>query len=233
MSFLSEHQLSVSHVLLTHWHGDHTGGVPDLLSPDRDLGLTEDDVYKHTPDAGQQPIHDGQVFSAPGATLRAVHTPGHAADHCCFVLEEEGALFTGDNVLGHGYSVDEDLATYVASLRRMGELGCRVGYPAHGDIIADLPGTIGRYVRHKEDRERMVVGALAKVRDGRPGRGGGVAARGRSVRGLVGEMHGDLPEEMVEKALVPAVSQILDKLAREKRVGFGLVRGVKYWFLMA
>ncbi|EEQ31625.1 metallo-beta-lactamase superfamily protein [Microsporum canis CBS 113480] len=231
---LGKHHLSISHVLLTHWHGDHTGGVPDLLSSDNAVSVSEDDVYKNSPDAGQQPIHDGQVFSVPGATLRAVHTPGHAEDHCCFVLDEENALFTGDNVLGHGYSVEEDLAAYMESLGRMRDCNCTIGYPAHGDVIMDLPKTIRLYIRHIEARESLITRALKKTGSEGRGQGGTVAplSRGRTVADLVFELHGNLPEEIMKMALLPAVGRILEKLAQDKKVGFRIAWGVKHWFLM-
>ena len=67
----------------------------------------------------QKAIADGQVFRVEGATVRAPFTPGHAHDHMCFELEEENALFTGDNVLGHGQSVFEDLGLFTKSLENM------------------------------------------------------------------------------------------------------------------
>src|SRR6266487_1524470 len=87
---LKERKLDISHILLTHWHGDHTGGVPDLISYNPEFASR---VYKNQPDYGQHPIEDGQIFATEGATIRAVFTPGHAVDHMCFVLEEENALF--------------------------------------------------------------------------------------------------------------------------------------------
>ncbi|CBF79145.1 hypothetical protein AN7070.2 [Aspergillus nidulans FGSC A4] len=154
--YLEDHDISISHVLLTHWHKDHTGGVADLLAHDPSII-----VYKHAPDPGQQAIANGQTFKTQGATLRAVLTPGHAVDHMCFLLEEENALFTGDNVLGHGYSVAEDLETYTASLRLMAGLKCSVGYPGHGDAILNLPQTIARYISQRVAREKKIYAILA------------------------------------------------------------------------
>ena len=115
----------------------------------------------------------------------------------CFVLEEEGALFTGDNVLGHGYSVVQDLNTYMKSLRVMAREGCDIGYPAHGAEIEDLPAKMVEYINHKEFRVRQVFAALARSKSeleeiGKAGKGGmtlnqivrkytaavGIAARG-------------------------------------------------------
>jgi glyoxylase-like metal-dependent hydrolase (beta-lactamase superfamily II) len=122
---LDSKSFRLSHVLLTHWHGDHTGGVPDLIRMDPQLSSR---IFKHTPSKHQKPIADGQIFKVEGATVRAVHTPGHSHDHMCFILEEENAMFTGDNVLGHGTSAVELLGTWMSSIKVMGSHNCAVGY---------------------------------------------------------------------------------------------------------
>ncbi|OTA37316.1 hypothetical protein BTJ68_03047 [Hortaea werneckii EXF-2000] len=125
-------------VLLTHWHPDHVGGVGDVRGVCGRVfgkgdgggggggggGGDEVRVFKNQSrpgKEGERGIEDGQVFrTAEGSTtLRAFYCPGHAVDHMAFVLEEEGAVFTGDNVLGHGTAVFEDLAAYMRSLEGM------------------------------------------------------------------------------------------------------------------
>ncbi|KAK4993500.1 hypothetical protein LTR50_000430 [Elasticomyces elasticus] len=120
-------------------HGDHTGGVPDLLRMYLHL---DDSIYKNDPSAAQQHIEDGQVFRVEGATLYAVHTPGHSHDYMSFVLEEEQAIFTGDNVLGHGTSAVEDLGLCMKTLRKLETYYCDIGYPAHGAVIKHLPSKL-------------------------------------------------------------------------------------------
>lgn len=213
---LEERQLDVSHILLTHWHGDHTGGVADLVAYDRKLALR---VYKNQPDCGQNVIGDGQIFRVEGATVRAVFTPGHAVDHMCFVLEEENALFTGDNVLGHGYSVVQDLTTYMESLAQMAAQHCAAGYPAHGAKIDDLPAKMKDYIHHKEFRVQQVFSTLARSKSeleslGRAGRGG------MTLHEIVRSIYGEVPCDVVEKALAPFLTQVLWKLAEDRKVGF-------------
>lgn len=153
--YIEEYDITISHVLLTHWHKDHTGGVADLLVHNPNI-----QIFKHKPEPPQLGIQDGQEFATHGATLRAVLTPGHTTDHTCFVLEEENALFTGDNVLGHGYSVAENLMTYTASLRVMANLRSGVGYPGHGAVITNLPQTMSKYIAQRVMRENQIYGLL-------------------------------------------------------------------------
>ncbi|KAL4812058.1 Metallo-hydrolase/oxidoreductase [Aspergillus spinulosporus] len=207
-AFLKEKNLTIAYILLTHWHGDHAGGVPSLIQYKPEL---ENLVYKNKPDRGQNPIIDGQKFEVEGASVQAVFTPGHAIDHMCFLLEEENALFTGDNVLGHGYSVVQDLAEYMNSLSRMKELGCAVGYPGHGAKIEALAGKLLEYIQHNELRVQQVIKALSW--NGRIG---------MTVPEIVRTIYGEVPMELVENAISPFLLQVLWKLAEERKVGFEL-----------
>lgn len=223
---MQEKEITLSHVLLTHWHGDHTGGVPDLVQYDSNLA---DRIYKNQPDRGQHAIEDGDIFHTEGATIRALYTPGHAVDHMCFVLEEENALFTGDNVLGHGFSVSEDLGQYVQSLRIMEDQHCEKGYPAHGVKIQNLPGKMTEYVRHKVTRERRIYKALVVHKAKTVKAGGGKGSL--TAKELVYSVHGDVPDDIVEMALEPFTTEVLLKLAEDRKVGFELNAGKKKWFL--
>ncbi|KOS19952.1 Beta-lactamase-like protein 2 [Escovopsis weberi] len=220
-STLASRGISLSHVLLTHWHGDHTGGVPDLVRmyPHLERG----GIFKHDPEGIQRGISDGQVFPVEGATVRALHTPGHSEDHMCFVLEEEQAMFTGDNVLGHGTSAVEDLGTFMATLRRMHAQGCRTGYSAHGVAIADLQAKLDAELTAKTRREGQVMRALGEVRS----RGG----KSASVRDIVGEVYGaQLDEETRTLALEPFVAEVLRKLAGDGMVAFEMRGGKRKWY---
>ncbi|KAK3291289.1 beta-lactamase-like protein [Chaetomium fimeti] len=220
---LSKGNFTLSHVLLTHWHGDHTGGVPDLITAYPSLTTA---IYKHTPSKTQQPITDGQIFRVEGATVRAVHAPGHSHDHMCFVLEEENAMFTGDNVLGHGTAAVERLGQWMATLRQMQTHGCARGYPAHGAVIADLPGKINGELMGKMRRERQALQVLQGTRAS-----GGVCKGRMTVRELVTAVYGASTDDGVrELALEPFMDEVLRKLAEDGMVGFDMRGGVKKWF---
>ncbi|KAK4169877.1 putative beta-ketoacyl synthase domain-containing protein [Cladorrhinum sp. PSN259] len=215
--YLDDHDVSISHVLLTHWHGDHTGGLDDLLLHDPDIP-----VYKNKPDPGQRPLQDGQIFYTEGATIRVVLTPGHSEDHACFILEEEKALFTGDAVLGHGYSVAEDLGTYTASLRLMRQLGCVAGYAGHGDVIKNLTRVLDMYIAQRDARERQVCSVLAQALqsqnlDRTP--------RSLTVEDVGVRLYGEgaASSDSFDTAVKPLLDQVLFMLADHGKVGSQLV----------
>jgi hydrolase len=225
-AYLDDHDISISHVLLTHWHGDHTGGLDDLLLHDPDIL-----VHKNKPDPGQLPLQDEQTFAVEGATLRVVLTPGHSEDHACFLLEEDNALFTGDAVLGHGYSVAEDLSSYMASLRLMRRLGCGTGFPGHGDWIRNLPRVLDMYIAQRDARERQVCAALAL--DRRPTAG---IVNGLTVEDVGVRLYGEAARsaDAFDTALRPLLDQVLFMLAEDGKVGSRLVNGgqtqTRRWF---
>lgn len=226
---LNAEHISISHVLLTHWHGDHTGGVPGLLRLYPELATG---IYKNSPDEGQQPIEDSQIISVEGATIKAVHTPGHSHDHMSFILEEENAMFTGDNVLGHGTSAVEVLGDYMDSLRRMRDQECERGYPAHGAVIGDLHAKIQEYLGQKERRERQVLKSLKAMKEAERNRGKQRAKGSTTVKDLVVAVHGEgMDDEVSENVLEPFTGEVLGKLAGDGKVGFEMTGGTKKWFI--
>ncbi|KAI0857548.1 metallo-beta-lactamase superfamily protein [Xylaria cubensis] len=209
---LAEEKTTVQAALLTHWHHDHTQGVPQLLQLVPDAA-----VYKCDPAAGQLDIADGQVFEVDGATLTAVHTPGHTTDHMAFVLREEDALFTGDNVLGHGTAVFEDLGIYLSSLAKMENLVSGRAYPGHGAVLPEARTKIAEYISHRHQRELQVIETLGSAKDSSEASGEAAATAAWAPMDIVKVIYRDVPEELHLPAS-HGVILILNKLLAEDKV---------------
>lgn len=205
---LAEEKASIASAVITHWHPDHQGGIEQLLefSP-----ITK--IYKNQPEEGQLEITDGQKFEVEGATLTAVHSPGHTVDHMVLLLQEEDAMFTGDNVLGLGTAVFEDLSEYLSSLEKMKGLFSGCAYPGHGPPLADGPAKITEYIRHRRQREEQVVQTLRSKR-------AEVEASESNTwtpMELVKVIYSDVPATL-HPAAAGGVTQILHKLQEEGKV---------------
>jgi glyoxylase-like metal-dependent hydrolase (beta-lactamase superfamily II) len=149
-------------VLLTHSHGDHAAGAERF------------GVEVVLPAGGEE--HGG---------LRALATPGHAADHVCF-LTADGVCFSGDLVLGEGSTfVPPDggsLAAYMDSLRLLQTEPIELICPGHGPWVTDPAAKLAEYVEHREMRERRLLAALERGE--------------RSKQALLAEAWADVPSEL-------------------------------------
>ena len=153
---------AIQEIVLTHGHPDHLRGVPQMLARFGDLKVSKMPWPKvdAAVDVPMAPIAHDSVVRTEGATLRAVHTPGHAPDHLCFVLEEERTLFSGDNVLGIGTTV---IPAEVGEPRRLHGLARA---HARGAAGTHLPGARARdRGRHGEDRRIPRTPARARAPD--------------------------------------------------------------------
>ncbi len=180
-------------IVCTHSHPDHSpgarilqemcersGGRPPIL------GMASlPTAPAHSAFVPDRELADGERIvlgeSDHGHTLRAVHTPGHAANHLCFLLEEDRLLFTGDHVLNGTTPVidppDGNMTDYLESLDRLLAL-CEaenVGFllPAHGHVLGNEPGeahdardAIRRLKSHRLRREAKILSVMRKLPDG-------------------------------------------------------------------
>jgi glyoxylase-like metal-dependent hydrolase (beta-lactamase superfamily II) len=170
-------------VLLTHSHRDHSEGADQL------------DAEVVLPQGGE--THAG---------LRVLATPGHAADHVCF-LADGGVCFSGDLVLGLGSTIvppgGGSLAAYMSSLRLLQTEEIELICPGHGPWITEPAAKLAEYVEHREMRERRLLAALE---DGE-----------RSRAALLSTVWDDIPAELLPMAAM-AMEAHLEKLEEEGRL---------------
>ena len=157
-------------ILCTHTHRDHS---PCTHALKRETGA---DVlgFAAVPDDGRQDTEfkpdralvEGDALATSEFTLRAVHTPGHASNHLCYLLERSGLLFTGDHVMQGSTVVisppDGDMTAYLSSLERLLSLQLTAIAPGHGRIIDKPQDEVRRLIAHRLKREQKVLDALAR-----------------------------------------------------------------------
>lgn len=168
---------NLSHIFLTHHHSDHSPLARELA---RDYGSKIFGLSRPKNcnaggeiklDAGNDhsfkidhDIHDGEVFSANGWTIRAIHTPGHCANHVCYNFVEQDALFCGDHIMGWATSVvippDGHMGDYLQSLETIRAMNFSTLYPTHGAQIENVQTFISAYIEHRLSREREVLKAV-------------------------------------------------------------------------
>ena len=174
-------------IVCTHSHPDHSPGARRLqslcaLQPPV-LGLPSAPTARadshFTPDralaSGERLMLTGMGTQGPVQhTLFVLHTPGHAANHLCLVLEEDGLLFSGDHILNGSTTVvappDGNMDDYLNSLDRL-EQACSthgIGFilPAHGYVLGDAPNAIAQLKTHRLKREAKVASAMRALPQG-------------------------------------------------------------------
>lgn len=169
---------TVSHILITHTHRDHSPAAAALKAWS---GAKTYAAGPHGTAAGEveegadrdfRPdviVKDGEAIAADGCTFTCVATPGHTANHMCYALKEERALFCGDHVMGWSTSVvappDGDMAAYLASLEKLISRGDTLLYPTHGSPITRPEEYLRGLLAHRRSRETQILDALMPDRD--------------------------------------------------------------------
>ena len=172
---------TVRQILVTHTHKDHSPGAAALraetgapvmgCAPHRPAGTALGAAFRpsdaaHDPDyAPDRVLADGDVASGPDHDLVAVETPGHAANHLCFALPQEAALFSGDHVMAWSTTVvappDGSMAAYRASLQTLLGRGETVYWPGHGGPVRDPARFVKALAQHRRHRELAILQRLA------------------------------------------------------------------------
>lgn len=208
---LLEHgQGRIRWILVTHTHGDHspaaallkarTGaqliGMPPPRTEHQDQSFLPDHIPAH-----------GERLHIAGCVLRAIHTPGHASNHLCYLLEEEQMLFTGDHIMQGSTVVinppDGNMRDYLASLKLVQQEDIAWLAPGHGFLMDDARERIDRLLLHRQAREEKVLAALDKL---------GPA----TLDNLLAAVYADVPQERFAMAARSLLAHLL-KLQSEER----------------
>ncbi|KAH8926001.1 Metallo-hydrolase/oxidoreductase [Atractiella rhizophila] len=199
---------SITDVVISHWHTDHTGGIPSLFEA---LSSKVPKVWAHPAladhsspinDDAFTPLRDGETFP-PRPSLEIYHTPGHTKDSICLFDKEEGLLWTADTVLGQGTTVFENLGEYLSSLERMRKLVEDAGkevqiLPGHGPMVKEGLAKIKEYIDHRKLRENQIVSNLNSTP--------------KTIEGLVAGIYPEVTDENVKLAAGRGVFQVLEVL---------------------
>ncbi|TDR52757.1 glyoxylase-like metal-dependent hydrolase (beta-lactamase superfamily II) [Halomonas ventosae] len=200
----------ISRVLVTHTHVDHSPGAAWLKARTgaRLVGLPPPPGASQ--DAGFVPDHrpaHGEHLETPAGPLKVLHTPGHASNHLCYLLEPARLLFAGDQVMQGSTVVinppDGDMAAYLAALQALGEEPFDTIAPGHGFLIGEAHAAIDFLVTHRLAREHKVCRALARHAPA-------------SLEALTRHAYDDVPAEKLGVAARSALAHLL-KLEAEGR----------------
>jgi recombination protein RecT len=164
-------------IICTHSHPDHHPGAAALKAltgaqiAGRPMGGNTPSHWHFAPEIE---LNTGDKITVGDSTLRAVHTPGHASNHVCLVLEEDGLLFSGDHILNGVTPLisppDGDMHDYLRTLNEL--LSEPIGFvlPAHGYVLGAAKTAISKLIAHRLKREAKVLAAFEKLRNGEPSR---------------------------------------------------------------
>ena len=204
---------TVTHIVATHTHNDHSPGVPALVAATGaktyGFGPHGTGVRRQWPFASPEggdmsfrpdvTVPDGGTIAGDGWTLEALHTPGHISNHLCFTLREENVLLSGDHVMAWSTSVvsppDGDMADYMASLDRLLGRPETTYWPGHGPAVRDPQPFVRAFIAHRNEREVQIAACLA---DGP-----------KTIPEMVRVMYADVPETLHRAAARSVLAHIL------------------------
>ncbi|WP_336985759.1 MBL fold metallo-hydrolase [Altererythrobacter aquiaggeris] len=201
----------IAAICCTHTHRDHSPAAAPLAARTgapvvgcAPLVIADDGPRSDAPfDATYAPdrvLQDGESMTGTGWTLTAVHTPGHTSNHLCFSVEESGALFTGDHVMGWSTSVivppDGDMGDYMKSLDKLYRRDDRVYYPAHGPAVANPRQLVRGMIGHRRQRENQILRLLGED--------------ARAIAAMVPLMYKGLDKRLIPAAGMSVKAHLLD-----------------------
>ena len=223
---------SVSHLLVTHTHRDHSPATRYLKEAcgaksygygPHGGGSLGDEVEEgadndFTPDVT---LADGDVIKGTGWTLEVLHTPGHTSNHLCFALAEENVLFSGDHVMGWSTTVvsppDGDMADYMTSLARLGARAETKFWPTHGPPIEQPAEFVAALIVHRVEREEQILKCLK----------GGVG----KIPEMVRKMYTDIDPVLYGAAGRSVLAHLIHMVETNRAICYGKPNGDSFFSL--
>jgi glyoxylase-like metal-dependent hydrolase (beta-lactamase superfamily II) len=173
---------TVTHILVTHTHRDHSPNVPRIRQATgavvlgegphraaRPLHIGEAQALDASGDTDFQPdrrLTDGEVVEGKGWALEAITTPGHTANHMAYALRDRDILFSGDHVMAWATSIvappDGSMRDYMNSLHKLHARSEKIYLPGHGPEIRDAHSFVQHFIEHREAREAAILRRLGK-----------------------------------------------------------------------
>jgi glyoxylase-like metal-dependent hydrolase (beta-lactamase superfamily II)/8-oxo-dGTP pyrophosphatase MutT (NUDIX family) len=155
-------------ILVTHTHGDHSPGAVALAhatgAPVWGMHALHPEWQDRSFAPARELQHAERIAIGAGCTLRVIHTPGHASNHLCYLLEEEHTLFTGDHVMQGSTVVinppDGDMVAYLQALHALLDEPLHWLAPGHGFLVAQPHAVLRALIAHRGRREAKVLAAL-------------------------------------------------------------------------
>ena len=159
----------IKQILVTHTHPDHSPGAKLLHQRTAAPVMGMYALHKQTQDKtfkAHKVLEDGDEIREIEYTLKAIHTPGHASNHLCYLLEEEKMIFTGDHIMEGSTVVigppDGNMKQYIESLEKLKQFDISMIAPGHGNLMKDPKSVVDWIVSHRMFREKKVVDALTE-----------------------------------------------------------------------
>jgi glyoxylase-like metal-dependent hydrolase (beta-lactamase superfamily II) len=209
----------IAHILVTHTHRDHAPaaamlkaatGAPIIgaapYTPRENFagtfkGLDASHDLSYAPD---RVLADGEIVAGRGYALEAIATPGHAANHLCFALREEQALFSGDHVMAWSTSIvappDGSMGDYIASLDKLRPRAETIFWPGHGGPVREPQRWMRALAHHRRQREASI---LTRIEAG-----------DAEVAAIVARVYDNLNPKLIGAATLSTLAHLEDLVAR-------------------
>ncbi len=158
----------IARILVTHTHPDHSPGAAALSAAAGAPVFGRRPAHAQGQDASFAPQrelqHGERLALGDAGMLRVIHTPGHASNHLCYLLEDEKLLFTGDHVMQGSTVVinppDGDMAAYLRALQSLLDEDLEWLAPGHGFLVEAPHAVLRGLIAHRLRREARVLAAL-------------------------------------------------------------------------